>query len=208
MVTDSFIFYRSFYDAINDVPEEERLIIYEAIFALVFDKKDPDLIGMPATLMKLMKPVIEASVANRLNGGKGGRPKKERGVIENKKGGFSENNNRALEKAETNGNVNVNVNVNDNEDFIGENFNGQTAEPKITKEWENELGVMLFSEKEKMAIFELNKNGCLAIDAKNARLENPKYFGKLSGDHTRRLIVTQKDLRLSKSKGNGLAFAF
>lgn len=205
MKIDSFVFYRSFFDAISDLEKQEKIAVYEAIFALVFEKKEPKLTGISATLMKLIRPNIEASIANRTNGRKGGRPSKKRGDIEKEKGGLLKKNNPAFQKTETNGYVNEDDN---GDDFAINSFDGETAEVSIIKEWQKELSIMQFNETEKMAIKELTEKGCIAEDAKNARLENPKYFGKIAGDHTRRLIVTQKDLRLARPKGNGLQFPF
>ena len=53
------------------------------------------------------------------------------------------------------------------------------------------------------------KKGCIADDAFAARLNSPKYFGKIDNEHTRRLIVTQKDIRekaAKKSQERGWAF--
>ncbi len=86
---------------------------------------------------------------------------------------------------------------------------GMTVNPKVILCWSEKLSIIQFSELEKMAIHELDKFGCTPDDAFQARLENPKYFGRLDGEHTKRLIITQKDIRLAKkASGNGLPCAF
>ncbi len=88
-------------------------------------------------------------------------------------------------------------------------YNGKTASANTILQWSQSLGICQFSELEKMAILDLTKKGCIAEDAFAARLNNPKYFGKIDNEHTRRLIVTQKDIRekaAKKSQERGWAF--
>lgn len=88
-------------------------------------------------------------------------------------------------------------------------FCGVTTDPKNIVCWSKKLSIAQFSELEKMAIYELEELGCTSDDAFQARLENSKYFGRLDGEHTKRLIVTQKDIRLAKkASGHGLPCAF
>jgi hypothetical protein len=86
---------------------------------------------------------------------------------------------------------------------------GMTENQKVILCWSEKLSIIQFSELEKMAIHELDKLSCIPDDAFQARLENPKYFGRLDGEHTKRLIITQKDIRLAKkASGHGLPCAF
>lgn len=199
---DSFVFYRSFFEAIKDLSDTQQLEVYNAIFCLAFEKKKVDLTGISSTIMKLIRPNIEASIANRINGKKGGRPRIKSGVIENKKGGLFENKKGGFEKVITNGDVNVNedVNSNVNEDSKFDT-SGETLSGKITSEWIKALGVFNLSEEEKMSIKVLSDRGCLPEDAKAAKAkENSKdksYWGKLSNENTKRLILTAMELRTS-----------
>lgn len=79
-------------------------------------------------------------------------------------------------------------------------YNGKTAKSETVSKWANALSIIQFSELEKMAILDLTERGCIAQDAFNARTESPKYFGKIDNEHTRRLIVTQKDIREKAAK--------
>lgn len=200
---DSFVFYRSYFEATKDLKPLERLSVFESIFAYVFEKRQPNLKGIPSIILTMAIPNLDAAIVNRLNGKKGGRPKTEshekRGVI---KGGYKGGLKREVE---TNEDVNEDVNE---DNFTVDSFDGKTTETSIVNEWQKELGITQFSEVEKMAIKELSDDGCIPEDAKKARLENPKYFGKIAGNHTRRLIVTQRDLRQARPKGNGLQFPF
>jgi len=46
---NSFKFLRCFYEAAEFLPSKQRLILYDAVFAFVFDDKEPDLTGMTET---------------------------------------------------------------------------------------------------------------------------------------------------------------
>jgi hypothetical protein len=106
---DSFVFYRSFFEAAKDLKPADKMAVYDAIFEYVFEKKRKKLAGISAVILTLVIPNLDAAINNRKNGQKGGRPKKETPVIGNEKGGFSEKGNRAFEKPETNGDVDVDV---------------------------------------------------------------------------------------------------
>ncbi len=90
-----------------------------------------------------------------------------------------------------------------------ESIPGVSVNPEVILCWSEKLSIIQFSELEKMAIHELYKLGCTPDDAFQARLENPKYFGRLDGEHTKRLIITHKDIRQAKkASGHGLPCAF
>lgn len=145
MKRDSFIFYRSFYEAINDLPEKNQLQVYKAICELSLNFDEIDLKGIGLTIFKLIKPQLEANNQRFINGKKGGqygslggRPKKP------------QNKPQENPKETPNNNVNENDNVNDNYttidnniyNYIEDNF-GRTLSPldyEIISEWEdNEL---------------------------------------------------------------------
>ena len=124
---DSMIFYKSFFDAINNVDDKEvQLQVYKAIFEYSLLEQEPDLKGLAYTLFILIKPQLAANLRRREDGKKGGRPKtigfeNETIGFENETIGLENENHRLLNK-KTNGlenekpnvNVNVNGNVNDN----------------------------------------------------------------------------------------------
>ena len=71
---DSFIFYRSFYDAMEGVSDKDRLALYDAIVGLALNG---ELVNLPKSvkgLFILIKPQIEANIRKRIAGRKGGRP--------------------------------------------------------------------------------------------------------------------------------------
>ena len=74
MERDSFIFYRSFYEAVRCMPPEVQAEIYPAIceYAL-FGKLPKSLSDMARGMFILIKPNIDVNTARFENGKKGGR---------------------------------------------------------------------------------------------------------------------------------------
>ena len=72
---DSFVFYRSFYEAINDVQDGDKVKILNAICELALNDKEVELKGIAKTLFTLIKPQVTANIKKSLDGKKGGRPK-------------------------------------------------------------------------------------------------------------------------------------
>lgn len=107
MERESFIFYKSFYEAINEADTETQVVLYNAICKKALYDEDTLLDGTAKMLYTLIKPQLEANSKRYSDGQKGGRPKKETtGFIKEKTTGF--------ENKKPNNNVNENVNVNDN----------------------------------------------------------------------------------------------
>jgi len=67
---DSFIFYRSFFEAINDVPEENQLIIYRAISDYALNFKEPKLTGLSKAIFTLIKPYLDGTFTSIEKGDK------------------------------------------------------------------------------------------------------------------------------------------
>ena len=110
MARDSFIFYRSFYEAIEDIDTESQLELYNAICRKSLYDEDIELHGVAGTLYKLIRPQLDANTERYENGKKGGRPKKETT-------GFEKEKTTGFEKEKPNNNVNENVNVNKKENI-------------------------------------------------------------------------------------------
>lgn len=99
MERDSFIFYRSFYESVKEIPKEEQLQTYQLIIEYALNGVEIDAKGIPKAIFALVKPQIDANTKRYENGKKGGRKPKQ---------------NQNETKKEPNVNDNVNVNVNDN----------------------------------------------------------------------------------------------
>ncbi len=104
---ESFIFYKSFYEAIEELDDKKRLKMYDSICKLALkNEKIDDLNGICKQLFVLIEPQISANNKRYEDGKKGGRPanKKTSGFFEKKP------------------NENVNENVNEKEKKEKENF--------------------------------------------------------------------------------------
>src|SRR5690606_19516498 len=102
---DSIIFYRSFYEAIRELPYEVQGQIYTAIFEYSLNFNEVVLEGLPKTIFTLIKPQLDANNKRYENGKKGGRNKKNETKTKPK-------DNQTVTKPEPNKNVNVNGNGN------------------------------------------------------------------------------------------------
>ena len=121
MERESFVFYASFLEGIEELPNESQLKVYQAVMNFAIRGIEPNnLLGIEKSIFALIKPQILANNKKYKDGCNGGRPKKEEKT--NKK------NHRLLNKKTSgyenkkpNVNENVNENVNDN---VNENVNG------------------------------------------------------------------------------------
>ena len=158
MVQNSFVFYDSFRDSVEDMDEKDRLAFYEAIIDYSLDGKMPDSLSKELTRMfKLVKPQLDANTKRKKDGKKGGRPSKtdeeslsnnhEETIVSEKENyekttGFENKNHRIKNKkpnVNVNDNVNVNVNANVNVLEIAEKEFGRplsSAEIEFINSWE------------------------------------------------------------------------
>lgn len=81
---DSFIFFRSFYEAIKDLPRDVQGEIYTAIMEYgLYGKETEQLKPIARSIFILIKPVLDAGLTRQDNSRKGGAPK---GVCNNPNG--------------------------------------------------------------------------------------------------------------------------
>lgn len=108
MARDSFIFYRSFYEAISELPKENQADTYDAIMQYALNQEEVELTGVSKAIFSLVKPQLDANYKKYENG----KQKKSKAEAKQKqtksKVGTNVNEN-------VNDNENVNVNDNDNE---------------------------------------------------------------------------------------------
>lgn len=74
MKRKSFVFYESFLEAIELLPEEEQLSVYRAIVTYGIEGEEIDLTGAARIAFVLIKPIIDKNNQRYQNGLKGGRP--------------------------------------------------------------------------------------------------------------------------------------
>lgn len=106
---DSFIFYRSFFEALLGMDKESQADCLMAIADYALNGTEPTLTPAVRLFFTLAKPQLDANNQRFENGKKGGRPKNQ---TETK---TKPNENQTETKPEPNVNENVNVNVNEKE---------------------------------------------------------------------------------------------
>ena len=110
MNRDSFIFYRSYYEAMSGLKDKDKLQLFNAISELSLNNNDIKLTGICKNIFTAIKPQIVANSERYENGKKGGRPKKETiGLKKIKTIGYEN------KKPNENDNENENDNDNDND---------------------------------------------------------------------------------------------
>ena len=67
---ESFVFYKSFYEALQDLKEKDRVKVYDAICELALNNNEIKLIGLSKTIFTLIKPQIMANTKRYENGKK------------------------------------------------------------------------------------------------------------------------------------------
>lgn len=115
MERESFVFYRSFFDAISCLTKEQKADCLDAIAKYALDGELVEMDGIIKALFLCMKPQIDANTRRYENGCKGGRPSKNQNETNKEP-----NKNQIKTKTEPNKNQNEtttepNVNVNDND---------------------------------------------------------------------------------------------
>lgn len=139
---NSFIFYRSFFETIEDLDEKQQLEIYRAIADYSLNDKLPKLTGISKTIFKLIEPQLLANKKRFENGKlgaehgkKGGRPKTPKKPQDiptqtpNKNNNLNPNVNLNL-KSEL---ESINVNLETWQDFIDFRFSVATKKKPFTE---------------------------------------------------------------------------
>ena len=130
-MTESFVIYRSFHEALKELSREQYGNVMFAINEYALNGELPeDLTGIEKAIFLMAKPQLDANKQRRENGAMGGRPKKE-----TEKSMVSESENQekpmVIENAETE-KPNVNVNANENE-----NVNAHTEGACVRESFKN-----------------------------------------------------------------------
>ncbi len=106
MARDSFIFYRSFYEAISELPKENQADSYNAIMRYALDQEEIELTGISKAIFSLVKPQLDANYKKYENG------KQKKSKTETKQ---KQTKSKKVTNVNENVNENDNVNVNDND---------------------------------------------------------------------------------------------
>lgn len=121
---DSFIIYRSFYEAICDLDADSQAQVFKAICEYSLNFKEIELIGVAKTIFRLIKPQLDAN-NKRYENGKQPKTKQNESEIEAK-------DKQNESEIEANKNVNDNNNENENEN---DNVNKNKKELPTLKEF-------------------------------------------------------------------------
>lgn len=116
---DSCIFYRSFFESINELPDANKLEIYNAIFSYSLNFNEPVLTGLSKSIFTLIKPQLDANI-KRFNNGLQPKDKQVKSKTEAK---HKQSRSKVKANNNVNNNDNVNQNVNENNNYnenIGE----------------------------------------------------------------------------------------
>ena len=76
MQRNSFVFYKSFFDALVDLNDDDRLACFDAICKYALFGDEPDEKGVASAILKMARPSIDRNNERYENGCRGGRPKK------------------------------------------------------------------------------------------------------------------------------------
>lgn len=126
MARDSFIFYRSFYEAISELPKENQADSYNAIMRYALDQEEIELTGISKAIFSLVKPQLDANYKKYENG----KQKKSKTEAKTK---------QTKSKKVTNVNENVNENENDNDNVSDSCVDGLQ---KVISFYEENIGLI------------------------------------------------------------------
>ena len=139
MVRESFVFFKSFWEAIQEIPDDkDKLDCFMLIVKYGLNSEDePSIKGLPRAIFSMAKPVIDNAVkrydTSVENGKKGGRPKEDKEPNKNlKKPNHNLGVSVGLNLKEPDHNLNDNVNVNEN-DNVNDNDNVNVNENENEK---------------------------------------------------------------------------
>lgn len=188
---ESFVFYRSFYDAIKDLPRDVQGEIYTAIMEYsLYGKETENLKPIARSVFTLMKPQIDVNNKRFENGkkgaehgSKGGRPRKEE-TPRKPQNNPEETPIKPQENPKETPNVNDNVNANENKDNTTDVVSKKDAAKAATLKRKDEFG--------KSLVPFVDKYGKEMIRAFF------EYWSELNKSETKMLCEMQKTWEVSK----------
>ena len=144
---NSFVFYRSFYEAIERLPDDVQLNLLRAIIKYGLDQDIPNFNNTPHSpyveaIFAGIKPQLDANFKRFLNGCKGGAPIGSHNNPMGRKG----KTNHELTKNKPNVNVNDNVNENDNENEVINREKQPVQESELKLPFQDQVFVSTWNE--------------------------------------------------------------
>lgn len=160
---DSFVFYRSFYASIENIPEEEQLRMFRAVIRYGLDREPPSFQGSQyapflTAIWEGIRPQLDANYQRFLNGSRGGCPKgTTKPTMKGNQNAKKQNQNKTKTKPNVNVNENVNENVNDNPSlnlpYNSKEFINTWSELRNQPKWEHKTASALSKSLEQLARF-------------------------------------------------------
>ncbi len=187
---DSFIFYRSFYEAAKFLPEKERFEVYTAIIELALNGNDitDSLSDIAKAIFIMAKPQIEANLKKYQAGKKGAEKRWQQNS--DKKQNSKQTNSKQIanewqddskpiakqkqDNSKAIANVNVNVNENENENVNDIKERGEVLRKNNTNLHDINSNENVNNEKKLSSPSSLEKNKSNQIDTKNNPLNENK----------------------------------
>ena len=128
---DSFVMYRSFWEAIKELPDEQLSASIKAIANYALYGEEENINGVAKSIFIMAKPQIDANNKRYLNGTKGGRSTTK----------TKPSDNQTITKDEPNENDNVNDNENDLKDVSPDGDNTKPSPKRFTPPTRQEAAV-------------------------------------------------------------------
>lgn len=131
MERDSMVFYRSFYEAIMDLPDADLAQAFRAIASYGLDGVEIECSGAAKVALKMAIPIIDKNNVRYKNGKNGGRPlEPNSNQTITKPNQEKPNHNQTITNIEPNVDVNVNVNV-EKKDAIASKEKARFVKPTL-----------------------------------------------------------------------------
>ena len=206
---ESFVFYKSFFEGINALPEEAQAKAYAAICKYALFGETPEPGGLEYVIFIMAKAQIDANNKRREAGRKGGEakqteamlddPVKQKKATRKQKEATSKQNEAMLDFAsteteepgkQTEANVNVNVNVNENVN----NNTPRASDAALGKEFESLW--LMYPRKEghdaaKKAYITARKSKVLQTTMEEVKKGLEAYCAKIEAEGTEKRYIMQ-----------------
>lgn len=187
---DSTIIYRSFYEAIIELPEKNQAEVWKAIFEYSLNFEEIELTGLSKTIFTLIKPQLEANIKRYQNGLK---PKNKKSKTEAKP---KQKTSETLTKEKGNHNPNENQHQNKNVDVDDNEKNRLLPLLDILKNILNDFDVVEYLKTE---LDLKNKDELiLVLRGFNKWRESNNEFKKTEYDYKDHLIKWWKSIPISQ----------
>lgn len=181
---EGIIFYRSFYESIRELPPENAVNVYNAVFQYGFYGEQNELAGIEKAIFTIIKPQLDANQRKYESGKKGGRParKKTDGEDEGETKA-KPNNNQTEIKGKAKGKENVKENVKEKGNEKKKDTDTNTFNDNVLISFHSKDGKIFHLTKEDIASFPIinpgaNILGLLEMVKEKHDFTVPEHYNK------------------------------